>query len=307
MIGKYFITIMLSIFFLTLGHAQQNQESPISTLTERTQVSPENIFKKFQDAGMNPTTHELTDIEKQKLNNAFSILPPLHQKILKKHLHSISFMDNMPNTALTSSIETSDSIKLYNITFRAEILHQTISEWTTWKENGCYVKSPNNKYQVIVDAGNLDAIIYILLHEATHVVDGVLNLTPHLDDKDIWEGSKVFTQNIWDSYNKPSKNIISPLLKTTYFRSGKPIAISNAPDVYKALEKTPYVSLYSTASWYEDLAETLTIYHLTTKMNQPYKVLVTKNGVPVSSYEPAKNKNVKKRQNYLDIFYNQKG
>jgi hypothetical protein len=47
------------------------------------------------------------------------------------------------------------------------------------------------------------------------------------------------------------------------FRSGKPIAISNAADVYKVLLKTPFVSLYSTASWYEDLAEALTISHPT--------------------------------------------
>ncbi|PAM93945.1 hypothetical protein B4N84_15910 [Flavobacterium sp. IR1] len=252
---------------------------------------------------MNPTNHELTAIEKEKLNKAFSVLPPLHQKILKKHLHSISFMDNMPNTALTSPVQSSDSVKMYNITFRAEILHQTISDWTTWKENTYYVKSANNEYQISIDAGSLDAIVYILLHEATHVVDGVLNLTPHLDEKDVWIGSKAFTQNVWDNYNKPSENVINSLLETTFFRSGKPLAISNAPDVYKALQKTPYVSLYGTASWFEDLAETLTIYHLTTKMNQPYKVLVTKNGVPVSSYEPAKNRNVKKRQNYLDIFY----
>lgn len=302
MICKYFVSITL-YFFITISYAQQTSNSEITALTERTQISPESIFKKFRDAGMNPTNHELTAIEKEKLNKAFSVLPPLHQKILKKHLHSISFMDNMPNTALTSPVQSSDSVKMYNITFRAEILHQTISDWTTWKENTYYVKSANNEYQISIDAGSLDAIVYILLHEATHVVDGVLNLTPHLDEKDVWIGSKAFTQNVWDNYNKPSENVINSLLETTFFRSGKPLAISNAPDVYKALQKTPYVSLYGTASWFEDLAETLTIYHLTTKMNQPYKVLVTKNGVPVSSYEPAKNRNVKKRQNYLDIFY----
>lgn len=302
MICKYFVSITL-YFFITISYAQQTSNSEITALTERTQISPESIFKKFRDAGMNPTNHELTAIEKEKLNKAFSVLPLLHQKILKKHLHSISFMDNMPNTALTSPVQSSDSVKMYNITFRAEILHQTISDWTTWKENTYYVKSANNEYQISIDAGSLDAIVYILLHEATHVVDGVLNLTPHLDEKDVWIGSKAFTQNIWDTYNKPSENVINSLLETTFFRSGKPLAISNAPDVYKALQKTPYVSLYGTASWFEDLAETLTIYHLTTKMNQPYKVLVTKNGVTVSSYEPAKNRNVKKRQNYLDIFY----
>jgi len=284
-------------------NAQQVKDSNINTLAQRIQPAPESVFKKFRDAGMDPVEHKLTDLEREKLNNAFAILPPLHQKILKKHLNSISFMDNMPNTALTSPVETSDSVKMYNITFRAEILNQTISEWTTWKENTCYEKSTDSQYQVTIEAGNLDAIIYILLHEATHVLDGVLNLTPHLNEKDVWEGSKAFTQNVWDKYNEPSENVINPLLESVLFRSGKPIAISYAPEVYKAIQKTPFVSLYSTASWYEDLAEALTIYQLTEKMKQPYKVIVLKNGVQEVLYEPSKNKSVKKRQNYLQLFY----
>lgn len=305
MISKYIVYIFLCLFLITTRiQAQQTIDSGMSILIERTQPSPESVFKKFRQAGMNPVTHQLTEIEKQKLNNAFSILPPLHQKILKKHLYSISFMDNMPNTALTSAVETTDSVKRFNITFRAEILNQTISEWTTWKENTCYTKSSNNKYQVIIDAGNLDAIIYVLLHESTHFVDDALNITPHLDEKDIWVGSKAFTKNVWDEFNKPLENILNPLLETVLFRSGKPIAASYAPEVYKSLQKTPFVSLYSTASWFEDLAETLTIYHLTAKMNQPYKVRVMKDGVQIVVYEPAKNNKAKKRNNQMEMFYN---
>lgn len=304
MTSKYFVYTFICLFLTAMNiNAQQVKDPNISTLAERTRPAPESVFKKFRDAGMDPVEHKLTDLEREKLNNAFAILPPLHQKILKKHLHSISFMDNMPNIALTSPVETSDSLKMYNITFRAEILNQTISEWTTWKENTCYEKSTDSQYQVTIEAGNLDAIIYVLLHEATHVLDGVLNLTPHLNKKDVWEGSKAFTQNVWDKYNEPSENVIKPLLETVLFRSGKPIEVSYAPEVYKAIQKTPFVSLYSTASWFEDLAEALTIYHLTEKMKQPYKVVVLKNGIQEVLYEPSKNKSVKKRQNYLQIFY----
>jgi len=304
MFCKYFLSIFLCLFFVVINiQAQQNTGSPIGALTERIRPAPESIFEKFRNAGMKPVTHQLTEIEKQKLNYAFSILPPLHQKILKKHLQSISFMDNMPNTALTSRIETSDSLKMYNITFRAEILNQTISEWTAWKENTCYVKSPEDGYQITIDAGNLDAFIYVLLHEATHVVDGVLDLTPHLDEQDVFIGSTAYTKNVWDKFNKTLPNVINPLLETTLFKTGKPMPDSNATDVYKALRETPFVSLYSTASWYEDLAEMLTIYHLTEKMKQPYKVIVKKNGIEIITYEPNKNKQVKKRQNKLQVFY----
>lgn len=187
-------------------------------------------------------------------------------------------MDNMPNTALTSPVETAGAEKMFNITFRAAILNESISEWATWKENTCYVKSESNDYEVIIDAGNLDAIVYVLLHEATHIVDGVLNIMPPFDGLEINLVPTVFTADVWNTINEPSQHATSALLETTKFRSGKPLPISSAANVYEALNETPFVSLYSMASWHEDLAEILTIYHLTAKMKQPYKILVKKMG-----------------------------
>ncbi|UUF13099.1 MULTISPECIES: hypothetical protein [Flavobacterium] len=71
----------------------------------------------------------------------------------------------------------------------------------TWKENTCYVKYENNEYEVIVDAGNLDAIVYVLLHEATHIVDGVLNIMPHLDNEETNEAPTLITAGVWNTIN----------------------------------------------------------------------------------------------------------
>ena len=301
---KLFIHLCLSFFLLTTVHAQEMESRQNIELTERIQPAPESVFKMFREAEMNPVNHVLTEIEKQKVEKAFSILPSLHQKILKEHLHSISFMDNMPNTALTSPVETSDSTKKFNITFRFEILHETISEWTTWKENTYYDQSESNEYEVSIDAGELHAIVYILLHEATHVVDGVLNITPHPHERDALVEPTPFTRNIWYKMNVPTEKFINPLLEKTRFRSGKPISIMHAAEVYEALQKTPFASLYSMASWFEDLAEMVTIYHLTERMNQPFRISVKKNDIETVTFEPMKNKLVKRRLKQLDeLFY----
>lgn len=292
-------------FFLVVPnvYAQQVGSPQTIDLADRVEPAPESVFTKFREAGMQPVNHVLTETEKKKVSKAFAALPPLHQKILKEHLHSISFMDNMPNTALTSTLITSGTTKMFNITFRAEILNETISEWATWKENTCYIKSEDNEYEVIIDAGTLDAIVYVLLHEATHVVDAVLNIAPHPDDTDVLVPPTPFTANVWYKINTPVEKFINPLLETTRFRSGKAIPISSAPNVYKALQETPFASLYSMASWHEDLAEILTIYHLTANMNQPYKILVKKNGTTVFTFQPFTNKRVVKRQSKLAVFY----
>ena len=306
-INKSIIFVGLFFVFANISlHAQKDGELRILSLVERIQPAPESIFSMFRDAGMNPVNHILTEIEREKVVRAFSILPPLHQKVLKEHLHSISFMDNMPNTALTSPVEISGSTKKFNITFRAGIINETISKWASWKENTYYIKPGDSEYEVVVNAGNLDAIIYVLLHEATHIVDAVLNITPAVDEMDMVVSPTPFTTDVWHKMNVPKEESTNDVLETTRFRAGKPLPISSAPEIYQALQKSPFASLYSMASWSEDLAELVTIYHLTKKMDQPYEILVKNKGTTVFEYKPFANKRVVKRKKIMGMFYSLK-
>ena len=112
-------------------------------LTQRVERTPDDVIKMFREAGMSPTEHQLTKEEVSIVASAFAVLPPLHQRVLKQHLKSISFLDNMPNTALTSLITDKENVNLYHITFRAGILHQTVSDWVTEKERKCFTADPS--------------------------------------------------------------------------------------------------------------------------------------------------------------------
>ncbi len=301
---NYILFLYFLITFTSKSFAQNNNFSTADSLINRVKPAPLAVFEKFRQADINPINHILTSSEKKKLTAALSELPPLHQKILKQHLHSISFMDNMPNTALTSPVESEGNNRMFNIVVRAEILHETISQWATWKERSYYIIPQNSFYSLCIDGGNLNAILYVLLHEATHVVDAVMGLTPHIlngDHKKI--ASTEFTKDVWDELNLPAIHLRDSLLETTRFRSGKTLPISSSAEIYEALKATPFVSLYSMASWHEDLAEQLSIYHLTVKMKQPYKVVILKNKTVEMIYEPSKNTAVQNRQDQLSIFY----
>ena len=300
---KKLILLILNIITFSSILAQTKIPENSTFYKSRISVAPESVFKKFIDAGMQPKNHELTDAEQEKVEKAFSLLPSLHIKILKEHLHSISFMDNMPNTALTSPVESTDSIKKFNITFRAGILNETISEWATWKEKSLYATTTNPSLEIQIDAGNLDAFVYVLLHEATHVVDAVLKLIPEANEDENLVQHTSYTKNIWLLFNSPMTKFTNSILEKTRFRSGKVQPITAAKETYNQLEKTPFVSLYGMASWYEDIAELVTIYHLTTKLNQPFVLYIKENGEIKSKFEPMKNKLVKKRLKQLEVFY----
>lgn len=266
-------------------------------------AAPESIFKRFRDAGMNPENHPLTKVERAKVEAALSELPPLHQKVLSTHLHSISFMDNMPNTALTSPVTGPDSIKQFNITVRAGILHETISEWATKKENTLYDNMGSSPYTVSIEAGQLDAFVYVLLHEATHVVDAVVNMTPSVEHASDSVTPTALTKGIWNKLKAPVELYVDSLVEKTIFRGGGKVPITMAPDIYRTLSKMPFVSLYATASRSEDVAELETIYHLTHKMKQPFHVIVKKGTNEVARFEPMQSKLVQKRLYHLKVFY----
>ena len=300
---KLSITAFSILFCSSFTFAQRLNSSPQKDPYQRIRIAPESVFKSFREAGMKPVNHILTPSEKEKVNNAFMLLPPLHQQILKKHLKSISFMDNMPNTALTSPVGTSGATKMFNITFRASLLDENISQWATWKENTCFNQQADSNYRVRVEGGEMDGIVYVLMHEATHVVDVVTNITPRLTKENAAVKPTEFTKNIWRLMNVPAEPYIDSLLEQTRFRSGKPVPISLSPDIYNQLSKTPFPSLYAMAAWSEDIAELATIHHLTTKLNQPFYIVVTKNNAELAKFEPMKNLLVRQRLDQLSTFY----
>jgi len=275
-------------------------------LASRVKRALPETFESFRAAGMNPREHILTAAEQQVVADAFAGLPHLYQVVLKDHLHSISFMDDMPNTALTSPLNINDSFRLYNITFRAGILHETVTEWLTWKERTCF-NTTDSDLSISVKSGNVGALTYVLMHEATHILDLALGIL-RTDKPDSRASSAFlgnnFVQGAWISHRQTDPLLKDTLLlKNRFHIGGKVLPAAMAVSVYKSLSTSPFVSLYSTSSWNEDLAEYLAVYHLTQIQKQPFQILVYKKGIEIFRYEPMKSKLVKGRAEIVRKFY----
>lgn len=112
---------------------------PGSSLESRVGEADPSVMKMFADAGMPaPSAHVLTDAERRALARAFTTLPPVHQRVLRERLRRISFLDGMPNTALTSTVDPDAATPVYDLTIRAGVLHESVSEFLTNKERTCF-------------------------------------------------------------------------------------------------------------------------------------------------------------------------
>lgn len=282
---------------------------PNKSLIERVGETPDSVLAIFREAGLAPSAHILTKDERQKLVEAIAILPPLHQNVLKQRLRNVSFLDNMPNTALTSVVNSSDSYPLFDIAIRAGILRQSAGEWMTEKESSCFNREGATS-SLRTDIGNITAIQYVLLHEATHIVDAACQITPSqpLDPSIATQNSATpFTVGVWEDARTPVNRYLDQGLLSIRFRQGgNPVDASKMKELYEALGRTPFVSLYGSSARTEDLAEYLTVYHITQKLNQPFRISVFDGEREIFRHDPMKTEIVRSRFELMRQFYEPK-
>lgn len=279
---------------------------PDKPLIQRVGETPDSVLAIFREAGMSPKPYELTDEDSQKLIAAIAILPPLHQAVLKQRLRRISLLGDMPNTALTSAIDSTESYPLFDITIRAAILKQSAAEWLREKESSCF-QGMDSTFSLRVDIGNITAIQYVLLHEATHIVDATLTITPSISPNPegaLRASATPFTLGVWEDARTPASRYLNEGLMGIRFRQGGKVAdASNMKSLYEALGRTPFVSLYGSSARTEDLAEYLTVYHLTQKLHQPFQISVYDGDREVLVHEPMKSEIARSRFELMSQFY----
>jgi hypothetical protein len=262
---------------------------PSSPLASRVQPTPASVLEMFRELGPPaPTPHELTTDERRQLSQALEALTPLQKRVLGERLRSLSFLDGMPNTALTSTVNPGGEYRLFDITLRASVFRQNASEWLTQKERTCF-DTAGSPLEISVEAGTLPAIVYALIHEATHVVDSALRMTPAVPSGD--PDASAFTRGVWAGSSTPVAAYRNPLLESVVFRQGgRVLPVADARAVYEALAKTPFASLYGSRNWSDDLAEYVAVYELTRKLHQPYRVVIRKDREAVFVFEPMKSR-----------------
>jgi hypothetical protein len=279
---------------------------PSTPLESRIGETPTTVLKMFADAEQaKPTAHVLTDTERRKVKAALGVLTPLHRRILRERLRSISFLDGMPNTALTSTVNPNEPYKVFDLIIRAGILDEDVSEFLTQKERTCF-ETAGSSLSVSIEGGALDAIVYVLLHEATHMADASLGIMFGTGPNNRPEGSPAssFADGIWSERLTPAPEHRDALLETIRFRAGgKVLNVSHAQEVYQALSRTPFVSLYASGNWHDDLAEFVAWYHLTQRLKQPYRLEIRKNAKIIYTYEPMESHLVRGRFNQMSRFY----
>lgn len=241
------ILILNSVGFYGWAQDSPAIEAPSIANELMARVGPPSklAMKEFRKAGMQGVVpHILTAEERSNVEAALTSLPTFNKRVLEKKLHSLAFVDGIPGegTGLTSPDAKTG---LYDITLRASIVDESLSTFLTTKERRVFADDGSGTAVTVTGTGT-NALTYVLLHESSHVADKGCGITsnPH----------STFVDGVWTSLKEmtPSVAAVTP---RTYFRGGAKLPAAQAEATYDALSRTPFVSLYATASELEDFAE----------------------------------------------------
>lgn len=236
-------------------------------------------------------SHRLTDAEWAKVDAAIAALPRLHRDVLQRHLRRISFVDTASGggNALTSAAESECGDRLFDLTFRAGLFEESLTAFLNDKEAGLFEPDASGM-RVHIEAGGMDVLPYILLHESTHIVDGVLGISG--DDR------SAFRQDIWTPGER--RMLLPPYdanpVAGIAWRGGAKAPLGRAAELYRGLSRTPFVSLYASAAAPEDLAETVAWQQLATRFDVELLIEVKRaDGGTVFRYAPLESPHVRAR------------
>ncbi len=262
------------------SQAQQAVFDSSTPLASRVTLPPDAVIRQFHIGPTSSlTVHEPNNAERQLVVKVIEQLPSFARQAFREHVRTISFLDGIAGNG-TTMLETDSKESIFNVVIRASILHENISDFLTRKERACYV-SGNSAETMSVEAGSLSALLYVLLHEIVHVVD-ISNRHGQDGSPHLLAGAdpSQLIQGIWIDATTTVAAYRSPSLEGSWFRTRKPVSIVNAEATYQMLARTPFVSLYGSSNWYDDIAELVACYYLTQVLHQPYQIIL-RNGTEI--------------------------
>jgi hypothetical protein len=288
-------------------HYSFNSKSPV---TSRTSLPPDMVLRHLQNldnrpdyAGYMPTRQELRGLEQ-----AISMLPPLNRSMVNKRLLGIYFIPNFMGSGLTEWVIDERGVVYGFMVLNPLLLRLDASELLTLKERTCFI-TDDPAYSIRINAGSsCSSLLYILLHESTHLADYVLHITPYVDGEmneylERHITRTPYTDTIWKAYNKPVATL-SFSGRVSFYGIKKPgLKLSESLRIYQDLAHSPFASLYGSQTWAEDLAEMESFYHITEILKQPYVITVWKGRQLLLSVRPMDSPAVRRRLPAMDFFY----
>lgn len=320
-IGSLFLLFQCAASGLTEKEESQYQEmlkSPVqiaenyswvpdSSLGSRIDLPPDFILKYVSEmdqtnySGYRPTSGDIGLFE-----SCAAQLPPKYQELLKQRVAKVYFIRDLMGSGMADYALDRLGKRIYILIINPAILKMNIADWLAFKERTVFVADSSGMEVRYRCGKELPALLGLMIHELTHMLDYEEGFTPFVDGGDylykkkngLLRPSTAFSRGYWKEIRRPVPVFDFPGRRNITFyglHGGPKLAWQEAPDIYRSWSLTPFASLYGSQSWAEDAAELATYFLLTEHFGMNIQVELIRNGVALWNDEPMKNPRVRKR------------
>lgn len=205
-------------------------------------------------------------------------LPAKMREAFTERLIGMYFVKNFTGNGMTNLV-LDDAGRTYAvIVFNPVGFGRTLSQTLTLRDATVF----KGDSRAVVDCGAGDrGMLYTILHEGTHAYDFIRGVTPYVEEAQVYvtRGGKGLdaSWDVWANIEKPLPEADYPDRPKVHFYGlggGPKLTAEDARETYAELQTTPFVSLYGSQSWAEDVADLFTFYHLTRAMKRTCEIRV---------------------------------
>lgn len=295
--------------------------NPATALLDRVVPIPPATLRWLRATDANPgyAPHTLSPAEKKLLGTVLAELPPLIRRVMRERLVAIYVLSNFMGAGMADFVPFAPQ-EGYSVLFlNRGIFTNSFAGWLNLREGSAF---RSGRCRIRYSLGrDLPALQYILLHEGAHLADYAYRLTPVVEpdlDRILLALGKrsapattrpelsPFTAGVWDSISRPLPRYDFPeRTRIRFYNLYGPAQLpaDSLPRLARRLAATPFPSFYAALSWAENLAESLTFYHLTVKLKIPVTLQILDGKKTVFACRWADNRLAAGQRTFLDRFY----
>ncbi|MCX5785114.1 MAG: hypothetical protein NTX59_05455 [Elusimicrobia bacterium] len=271
---------------------------PAIPLADRIVIVPPDMLKSAAetDGRADYKAYDPTAADKELFSKYLALLPPVYGRVFRERCVGVYFIENFMGNGVTSWVVDGKGVIYFYMILNPASLKNNLSKTLTDRERSCFIARPG--LDIKVNAGQkYKGLLYALFHEGTHAVDYIKGVTPFADDSmpsGYFPASPLagdFFRTVWADYRVPLiPGLIDGRENITFYGlgGGPKLEMYGVPAMYRELTFSPFISLYGSKSWAEDLAELASFAFITQKLGQPYSIGLTGFGPGPEVFYPMK-------------------
>lgn len=282
---------------------------PSVPLGERTGSPPAELLELYSRAdGVTYRACEPDARERERLAAVYPLLPVRHRQVLRERLVAVYCVENFTGSGMADYVLGPGDEVYSLLILHPRVFEMTARELIQLRERTAFAADDSGVSIHIELSEEVSALAYIVLHEATHIVDYAERHTPYVEPgmRELLgraERPTPFTDELWEDYRRLRTGVgFAHQEDLRFYGLGEEpaLTLAEAPEVYTAISRTPLPSLYGAFSWAEDFAEFVSFYYLVHAWNADYRIALRRGGKEVAAWRPMDSPHAVRRAGLLD-------